>query len=177
MRPQDSLRLFEMHPTDHKILASYMEGAANVEVKLDDGFARLKAQLPPPTRRGVVLIDPSYELKTDYTRTLAAVREALTQFPDCVVVVWLPHLQLLEATQLPQRLKNAAESLGKKGWLLARLTVAQAGERGFGLMGSSLFIANPPHTLHDRLKPLLPWLCEALAQFDGASHRLEHSIA
>ena len=177
MRPQDSLRLFEMHPTDHKILASYMEGAANVEVKLDDGFARLKAQLPPPTRRGVVLIDPSYELKTDYTRALAAVREALTQFPDCVVVVWLPQLQLLEATQLPQRLKNAAESLGKKGWLLARLTVAQAGERGFGLMGSSLFIANPPHTLQDRLKPLLPWLCEALAQFDGATHRLEHSIA
>jgi len=124
-----------------------------------------------------VLIDPSYEIKTDYTRTLAAVREALTQFPDCVVIVWLPQLQLLEATQLPQRLKNAAESLGKKGWLLARLTVAQAGERGFGLMGSSLFIANPPHTLQDRLKPLLPWLCEALAQFDGATHRLEHSIA
>ena len=177
LRPQDSLRLFELHPTDHKILASYMEGATGVEVKLDDGFARLKAQLPPPTRRGVVLIDPSYELKTDYTRTLTALREALTQFPDCVVIVWLPQLQLLEATQLPQRLKNAAESLGKKGWLLARLTVAQAGERGYGLMGSSLFIANPPHTLQASLQPLMPWLCDALAQFDGASHRLEHSIA
>ena len=177
MRPQDSLRLFELHPTDHKILASYMDDAPGVEVKLDDGFARLKAQLPPPTRRGVVLIDPSYELKTDYTRTLTAVREALTQFPECVVLVWLPQLQLLEATQLPQRLKNAAESLAKKGWLMARLTVSQAGERGYGLMGSNLFIANPPHTLRADLHPLMPWLCEALAQFDGASHRLEHSVA
>jgi 23S rRNA (adenine2030-N6)-methyltransferase len=56
-----------------------------------------EAQLPPPTRRGVLLIDPSYEIKTDYTRVLAALREALTRFAECTVVIWLPQLQLLEA--------------------------------------------------------------------------------
>ncbi len=168
MRPQDQMRLFELHPTDHKILASYLGDVPGVEVHLADGFARLKAQLPPPTRRGVVLIDPSYELKADYTRTLVALREALEQFADAVVIVWLPQLQLLEATQLPQRLKAAAVAGAKKGWLHARLTVARAGERGFGLLGSSVFVANPPHTLHGTLQPLLPWLAEVLEQEPGA---------
>jgi 23S rRNA (adenine2030-N6)-methyltransferase len=167
MRPQDQLRLFEVHPTDHKILASFLGDVPGVEVRLADGFASLKGQLPPPTRRGVVLIDPSYEIKSDYPRVLAALREALQRFADAVVVVWMPQLQLLEATQLPQRLKAAAASAAKKGWLHAQLTVARADERGFGMLGSSVFVANPPHTLHAALQPLLPWLAQALAQQPG----------
>jgi 23S rRNA (adenine2030-N6)-methyltransferase len=175
MRPQDQLRLSEMHPTDHKILASYLGDVPGAEVKLTDGFAALKGHLPPITRRGVVLIDPSYEIKTDYTRTLAALRESLERFPEGVVIVWLPQLQLLESTQLPQRLKAAADSGAKKGWLHARLTVAQADERGFGMLGSSVFVANPPHTLFDDLQPVLPYLAQVLAQFDGAKSALERS--
>lgn len=175
MRPQDQLRLFELHPTDHKILASYLGDVAGVEVKLGDGYAALKSQLPPPTRRGVVLIDPPYEIKTDYVRTLAALREALERFADAVVLVWLPQLQILEATQLPQRLKATADAVAKKGWLHARLTVAQADARGFGMLGSSVFVANPPHTLFDALQPVLPFLAQALAQFDGAKSALERS--
>jgi len=175
MRPQDQLRLFELHPTDHKILASYLGDVAGVEVKMSDGYAALKSQLPPPTRRGVVLIDPPYEIKTDYLRTLAALRETLERFADAVVLVWLPQLQLLEATQLPQRLKATADAVAKKGWLHARLTVAQADARGFGMLGSSVFVANPPHTLFDALQPVLPFLAQALGQFDGAKSALEHS--
>ena len=177
MRPQDQLRLFEIHPTDHKILASYLGETAGIEVKMSDGFAALKGQLPPPTRRGVVLIDPSYEIKTDYARVLAALREALERFADAVVIVWLPQLQLLASSQLPQRLKAAADQGAKKGWLNARLTVAQADARGFGMMGSSVFVANPPHTLHAALQPILPWLATELAQFDGARSALERSPA
>ncbi len=175
MRTQDQLRLSEMHPTDFKILASYLSDVPGVEVKLTDGFAALKGHLPPTTRRGVTLIDPSYEIKTDYTRTLAALREALERFHEGVVIVWLPQLQLIEAAQLPQRLKAAADSGAKKGWLLARLTVAQAGERGFGMIGSSVFVANPPHTLFGELQPVLPYLAQVLAQFDGAKSALEKS--
>ena len=177
MRPQDQLRLFEIHPTDHKILASYLGETGGIEVKMSDGFAALKGQLPPPTRRGVVLIDPSYEIKTDYSRVLAALREALERFADAVVIVWLPQLQLLASSQLPQRLKAAADQGAKKGWLNARLTVAQADARGFGMMGSSVFVANPPHTLHAALQPILPWLATELAQFDGARSALERSPA
>jgi 23S rRNA (adenine2030-N6)-methyltransferase len=175
MRPQDQLRLFEMHPTDHKILASYLGDVPGVEVKMADGYASLKSTLPPTTRRGVVLIDPSYEIKTDYARTLAALREALERFADAIVIIWLPQLQLLEAAQLPQRLKATADSAGKKGWLHAQLTVAQADERGFGMLGSSVFVANPPHTLFTALQPVLPFLVEHLAQFDGARSALDRS--
>jgi 23S rRNA (adenine2030-N6)-methyltransferase len=175
MRPQDQLRLYEMHPTDHKILDSYMEGVHGVEVKSGDGYGSLKSQLPPTTKRGVVLIDPPYEIKTDYLRVLGALREALERFPDCVVIIWLPQLQLVESAQLPQRLKAAADAGAKKGWLNARLTVAQADARGFGMLGSSVFIANPPHTLHDDLQPVMPYLAQALAQFDGARSALERS--
>ena len=177
MRPQDQLRLSEMHPTDHKILASYLGDVPGVEVKMVDGFAALKGHVPPITRRGVVLIDPSYEIKTDYTRTLAALRESLERFPEGIVIVWLPQVALVEATQLPQRLKAAADTGAKKGWLNARLTVAQADARGFGLMGSSVFVANPPHTLFADLQPVLPFLAQALAQFDGARSGLEKSAA
>ena len=175
MRPQDQLRLSEMHPTDHKILASYLGDVPGVEVKMTDGFAALKGHLPPITRRGVVLIDPSYEIKTDYTRTLAALRESLERFPEGTVIVWLPQVALVEATQLPQRLKAAADTGAKKGWLNARLTVAQADSRGFGMMGSSVFVANPPHTLFADLQPVLPFLAQTLAQFDGAKSALEKS--
>ncbi len=175
MRGQDQLRLSELHPTDHKILASYLGDVPGVEVKMVDGFAALKTHLPPPTRRGVVLIDPSYEIKTDYTRTLAALRETLERFADAVVLVWLPQVQLVQATQLPQRLKAAVDSGGKKGWLHARLAVAQADARGFGMMGSSVFVANPPHTLFDQLQPVMPWLAQALAQFEGATSALDRS--
>ena len=175
MRSQDQLRLYELHPTDHKILDSYMAEVHGVEVKAGDGYASLKSQLPPTTKRGVVLIDPPYEIKTDYLRVLAALREALERFPDCVVIIWLPQLQLVEAAQLPQRLKAAADAGAKKGWLNMRLTVAQADARGFGMLGSSVFIANPPHTLHDELQPVLPYLAQALAQFDGARSAVERS--
>ena len=175
MRPQDQLRLSEMHPTDHKILASYLGDVPGAEVKLCDGFAALKGHLPPTTRRGVVLIDPSYEIKTDYTRTLACLRESLERFAEGTVIVWLPQLALVEAAQLPQRLKATADAAAKKGWLNARLTVAQADARGFGMMGSSVFVANPPHTLFSDLQPVMPFLAQALAQFDGAKSALEKS--
>ncbi len=174
-RPQDQLRLFELHPTEHKVLASYLGTEPGVEVHLADGFAALKSVLPPPTRRGVVLIDPPYEIKTDYARTLAALRETLDRFAEAVVIVWLPQLQLVEAARLPQRLKAAATTLAKKGWLHARLTVAQGDEHGFGLLGSSVFVANPPHTLFATLQPVLPWLAQALGQFEGARSALDRS--
>lgn len=175
MRPQDELHLHELHPTDHRILASYLGSEHGVKVQMDDGFAAIRRELPPPTRRGLVLIDPPYELKADYGKVLAAVREIMTRFADGTVLVWLPQLQLLEAAQLPQRLKNAAAP-AKKGWLHAQLTVAlPSAPGGFGLLGSSMFVINPPHTLRPMLDRTLPWLAKALAQFDGAAARLDVS--
>ena len=177
LRASDRLRVYELHTTDERILRAFLANRLNTEVILGDGFAALPKQLPPPSRRGVVLIDPSYEMKSDYTKVLAAVREALERFASAIILVWLPQLRTLESQQLPQRLQNAAAKVAPKGWLHARLTVAQADERGFGLLGSSMFVINPPHGLHDTLQEVLPCLVEELGQFDGANFLLEQQAA
>jgi len=173
LRPQDQMRLFERHPTDHRILAAYLDAAKGVEVFDGDGFEGLKGQLPPSTRRGVVLIDPSYEGNGDYPRVVAALREALARFAEGVYLVWYPQVTKLEAAQLPRRL----EALAPKGWLHARLTVQQPDTQGFGLAGSGVFVINPPYTLHEQLRGVLPWLTDVLGQYDGASYRLEERPA
>lgn len=172
-RPQDDLRLFELHPTDHRILASYLDGDPRVQVRLADGFDGLKAQLPSPTRRGLVLMDPSYELERDYGRVVATLREAIGRFADGTYLVWYPQVARLGAAQLPKRL----QALAPKGWLHARLTVAPADAQGFGLVGSGVFVINPPYTLHAQLKELLPWLAQALAQIEKPSWLLDQRAA
>jgi 23S rRNA (adenine2030-N6)-methyltransferase len=169
MRPQDQLRLFELHPTDHRLLASAFEGAAGVEVRCADGFEALKSQLPPPTRRAVVLIDPSYEGEQDYARVIATLRDALARFADGTYVIWYPLVGKIGSRELPRRL----QAIAPKSWLHARLTVARADAQGFGMVGSGVFVIHPPFTLHARLQALLPWLAQALAQVDDAGWLLD----
>jgi len=173
LRPQDQMRLYELHPTDHRILAAYLADARHTEVHDADGFAGLKGQLPPSTRRAAVLIDPSYEGHGDYGRVVATLRDALQRFAEGVYLVWYPQVQKVEAAQLPRRL----EALAPKGWLHARLSVQKADSQGFGLAGSGMFVINPPYTLHDQLAALLPYLVEVLGQYDGASYLLEQRPA
>ncbi len=173
LRAQDQLRLYELHPTDHKILEAYLGPVKGAEVFNADGFDGLKAQLPPSSRRAVVLIDPSYEGTRDYSRVITTLRDALTRFADAVYIVWYPQVSKLEAAQLPKRL----EALAPKGWLHARLTVQVPDAQGFGLAGSGLFILNPPFSLHAQLLEVLPFLTEVLGQYDGANYLLEHKAA
>ena len=176
LRPTDPLHAYELHPTDEKILRAYLNARKNAKVVLADGFAALPHELPPPSRRGVVLIDPPYEMKTDYARTLGAVREALAKFATGVIVVWLPQVAVVEARELPRRLQNAAAG-APKGVLHARLTVAEPGGKGYGMTGSSVVVVNPPHGLVETLREVLPFLKDALAQFDGATFLLDTKAA
>jgi 23S rRNA (adenine2030-N6)-methyltransferase len=178
MREEDRLRVYELHPTDHRILQSYLETRPNTHVADTDGFASMRAELPPPSsRRAAVLMDPSYELKTDYGKVLTALREGLERMAETVFMIWYPQLQLLESAQLANRLKAAADNPktgAKKGWLHVRLTVKQQdNDRGVGMLGSGMFIANPPFTLHDDLQACMPYLVEKLGQYDGANFVLE----
>ena len=173
LRSQDQLRLFERHPTDHRILEAYLGGVRGAEVKDTDGFEGLKGQVPPSSRRAVVLMDPSYEGHGDYPKVISSLREAVLRFPEGVYMVWYPQVSKLEAAQLPRRL----EGLAPKGWLHARLTVQQPDSQGFGLAGSGMFILNPPYTLHAQLLEVLPWLTEVLGQYDGANYLLEEKAA
>jgi 23S rRNA (adenine2030-N6)-methyltransferase len=169
LRPQDHMRLFELHSTDFRLLDATWGQQSHVEVRHSDGFAGLKAMLPPPTRRGVVLLDPSYELDSDYGQLVASLRDAITRFATGVYCVWYPQLQSLESIRLPKRLK----ALSPAGWLHAQLSTAAPRPDGFGLLGSGMFVINPPFGLHESLKATLPWLARTLGQDGAGKHVLE----
>ena len=180
---RDRLKLFEMHPTDAKALAGnvvQLEAGRRISVARADGFESLKALLPPPSRRGLVLIDPSYEIKSDYAKVVAAIQDALKRFATGVYAIWYPIIPRPEAHDLPRRLKTVTNNAGKP-WLHATLAIGQAphtpGEeaRGPGLAASGMFVINPPHTLKPALQAALPQLVEVLGRGRGQGHALESS--
>lgn len=184
MREQDRLRLFELHPADSKILADNFRkveahAAAQGErpaargkrvlIERGDGFHALKALLPPPSRRALVLIDPPYEDKQDYRRVRDALEDALVRFPSGIYAIWYPLLQRMESRQFADKLKR----LPAKEWLNVTLTVSTPGPDGFGLHSSGMFILNPPYTLEPTLRQVMPYLVQALGKDAGATFAIE----
>lgn len=163
MRAADRLRLFELHPADVKLLAQNIAGAApdaqrRVAIRQEDGFAGLKALLPPPPRRGLVVIDPAYEDKQDYARVPVALREGLRRFPTGNYLVWYPLLRRNESLTIAGKLKKLAPD-----WLNLTLTVKAPDQDGVGMHGSGVFLINPPWTLAESMRSALPWLAATLA--------------
>ncbi|HJV50478.1 MAG TPA: 23S rRNA (adenine(2030)-N(6))-methyltransferase RlmJ [Noviherbaspirillum sp.] len=184
LREQDRIRLFELHPSDAKLLEDNfrkLEAHAaaqgqrpsargkRVMIQKGDGFAGLKSLLPPPSRRGLVLIDPPYEVKDDYRKVKDTLEDALKRFATGTYAVWYPVLQRMESRQLPDRLKR----LPGNGWLDVTLSISGPAPDGFGLRSSGMFIINPPWTLEPMLRELMPYLVAALGTDAKASFTLE----
>ncbi len=170
LRPQDRLRLFELHSTEAPILAEqFARAGRRVTVTAGDGFAGMKAVLPPPSRRGLVLIDPSYELASDYRAVVTALRDGMQRFATGTYAVWYPLLQRRESIQLPENLRRAAGA----DWLDIALQVNAPSAEGLGLHGSGMFIVNPPWTCAEQMRGIMPWLTRALAQDAAATFRID----
>lgn len=175
MRDHDRLRLFELHPSEIDVLqrnlARHPRGRSRqVAIMQADGFEGIKALLPPPTRRGMVIMDPSYEAKVDYRSSLTAIQEGLKRFATGSFALWYPLVQRREV----QTLTRALERLDVV-WVHATLQVRRPAADGFGLHGSGMFVINPPWTLHDTLADALPWLAKTLGQDRHAGHTLRRS--
>jgi len=184
LRERDKLKLFEIHPTDAKNLAgniAQLEVGRQVAILREDGFEGLKKFLPPPSRRALVLCDPSYEIKSDYGRVVTMLADALERFATGTYTVWYPIIPRPEAHDLPRKLKTLAVRVGKP-WLHATLTVKSSkllqDDQGNvvrpGLPASGMFLINPPHTLNALLKDALPQMAQLLQQDQHATHALEH---
>lgn len=170
LRDADRLRLFELHSTEIQVLRENFRGAGRKVMLYDgDGFGGIKAILPPPPRRALVLIDPSYEDKQDYARTVQSLQDGLQRFATGVYAVWYPEVQRRESRQLPDQLKR----LPLKSWLHVTLTVKHPVEGGLGLHGSGMFIVNPPWRLKESLEAAMPLLVSLLGQDGGAKYMLE----
>jgi 23S rRNA (adenine2030-N6)-methyltransferase len=188
LREQDKIKLFELHASDVKILEQHvaqLDAGRRVAVLREDGFEGLKKFLPPSSRRGLVLMDPSYEIKSDYARVAATVQDSLKRFPTGSFMVWYPVIGRPEAHDLPRRLRTLTQQAGKP-WLHAILTVKsgktpnipigmQDGERAQrpGLPASGVFLINPPYTLAKTLRPALEQLVKLIGQDRNAGFQLE----
>ena len=180
---RDKLKLFEMHPTDAKALAgniAQLEAGRQIAVARQDGFEGVKAFLPPPSRRALVLVDPSYEIKSDYAKVTAWLQDSLKRFATGVYAIWYPIIPRPEAHDLPRRLKTLANNAGKP-WLHATLSIGHGpapigeGQHGPGLTASGMFVVNPPHTLKPAVQAALPQLVDILGRGRGQAHVLESS--
>jgi 23S rRNA (adenine2030-N6)-methyltransferase len=184
MREQDKLRLFELHPTDYRILAANVKQLSEepqhrrqIQVQQADGFGGLKGFLPPPSRRALVLMDPSYEDKHDYKRVTDTLNDALIRLASGTYAIWYPVLPRPEARGLPARLARLAQTADRE-WLNVVFAVAKprrGANGGTVLTESGMFIINPPHTLAGMLKDTMPALVKKLAQDEGAGWRVESS--
>ena len=180
---RDKLKAFELHPTDTKTLTAniaQLEAGRQVAVLREDGFEGLKKFLPPPSKRALVLCDPSYEIKSDYARVAEMVADSVRRFATGTYAVWYPIIPRPEAHDLPKKLKTLATKAGKP-WLNATLTVKNsklvtdaAGEiERPGLPASGMFVINPPFTLKAALQAALPQIAVALAQDQLAAYLLD----
>jgi 23S rRNA (adenine2030-N6)-methyltransferase len=187
LRPDDKLKLFELHPTDARLLEKHVEqlkAQRQISVLRENGFEQSKKFLPPPSRRGLVLMDPSYELKTDYAQVIETLKDHLKRFATGTYMVWFPIIARPESQDLPRRLKSLAQQNGKD-WLLATLRVKSGKVSGEGatvpgqsparpgLVASGVFLVNPPYTLRPALAEALPQLVAGLGQDKQSGFTLE----
>jgi 23S rRNA (adenine2030-N6)-methyltransferase len=159
LRPGDRAWLYELLGKDFQALQEQFRDRQSIRCEEADGFAALKGLLPPGPRRGLVFIDPSYEVKADYQRLLDTLHDALRRFGSGCYLVWYPLVQRREALELPARLLQ----LEPARWLRAELRIKAPPASGYGLYGSGMFVFNPPWTLPAMLQDLLPWLARRLA--------------
>jgi 23S rRNA (adenine2030-N6)-methyltransferase len=123
-----------------------------------------------------VLIDPSYEIKSDYAKVSACIQDSLKRFPTGTYLVWYPVIPRTEAHDLPKRLKTLCNQT-QRPWLNATLAIGQDPSHGPddrpGLTASGMFVVNPPHTLKPALQQALAILLEVLGRGRGKSQSVE----
>jgi 23S rRNA (adenine2030-N6)-methyltransferase len=167
LRPNDSLYLFELHPTEQRTLQRSCAQDRRVKVSCADGLAGCIGLVPPPERRGLLLIDPSYELRNEHQRVIAALGKAHRRFANGVTAIWYPVIDW----RWVDHFERALRATGIAPIAQYELCVAAEGPDRH-LIGSGMFIVNPPWQLDDELQAALPWLAKKLGEGDG-SYRSE----
>lgn len=171
LRETDRLALVELHPEDVTALRRRFAADRRVGVHHMDGYVAVKGLLPPPERRGMVLIDPPFEIKDEHDRLIAALRRIRRRWATAITLVWYPIKGMEPIERLYQAVRDEAGAETLAVELMLRPPVDP-----FRLNGSGLIVVNPPWGLERDLAETLPWLTEVLAP-DGGFYRLETLVS
>ncbi|MGC2779294.1 MAG: 23S rRNA (adenine(2030)-N(6))-methyltransferase RlmJ [Bradyrhizobium sp.] len=173
LRPQDRMTLCELAPVPRKQLIDALRRDTQARVVDLDGWVALPAFVPPNERRGVVLIDPAFEAKDEFERLADRFASAFVKWPTGIYVLWYPAKSRRATEQLAERVADLAAAAKPPGKVL-RLEFSVAPQvEGEALTSTGLLVVNPPWTLHDELRLILPELQKPLGQGGAARFRLE----
>lgn len=159
LRQNDTVQSYDLHPQEFTALQKNLAPYKNAHVQKADGLAALKSLLPPPAKRGGLLIDPSYEIKSEYEQVVAVLKAALKRWAGGVYMVWYPLLPAGHHAVLAEKCRALTENVIIDEW---HFRAPGAADRG--LYGSGMVIINPPYTCAETMdeirKTALPLLLQ-----------------
>ncbi|KQN64116.1 23S rRNA (adenine(2030)-N(6))-methyltransferase RlmJ [Erwinia sp. E602] len=157
LREDDKLQLTELHPSDFPLLRNEFQKDDRARTDRADGYQQLKSKLPPPSRRGLILIDPPYEMKSDYQAVVQGIHEGYKRFGTGVFALWYPVVM----RQQIKRMFKDLEATGIRRILQIELGVLPDSDRR-GMTASGMVVINPPWKLEQQMNNVLPWLVKTL---------------
>ncbi len=166
LRRQDKMSLTELHPRDYSLLRDEFLNDGRVSVQQEEGYQQLKSQLPPLVRRGFILIDPSYEIKTDWQQVVPSLVQGYQRFATGIYALWYP----VVLRQKIKHLLKDLEATGIRRILQIELALRPDSDRR-GMTASGMIVINPPWKLEQQMRHLLPWLHKVLVP-TGHGHTL-----
>lgn len=172
MRRQDRAWLYELHPEDAGLLLQNTQKVKRARVMREDGLKGLLSLLPPVSRRGLVLIDPSYEIKTDYDLVFQTVEKAYAKFPTGTYAIWYP---VVERSRIIRLEKQFIKSGIKNIQRFELAITADSDERG--MTASGMMVINPPWSLMNTMGQLLPKLVNSLTADNSAFYKCDVLVA
>jgi 23S rRNA (adenine2030-N6)-methyltransferase len=170
-RSDDRLALCEKHPIECAALRSEFSADTprpRASVQELDGYIALRAMLPPPERRALVLIDPPYEAQDEFAQVTEALGEGLQRFPSGVFAIWYP----ITLRARVEEFFGGLRTLKLPPTLVAELAVA-GDDSELKMKGCGLVVVNPPWQFDREIAPALTYLAETLAQGPGAASRID----
>ena len=167
LRTKDRMWLCERHPRDIETLKAEFMRDKQVKVAFEDGFQAVKAQLPPKERRGLVLIDPSYEIKSDYKKVVEVMKQGYRRFATGLYAIWYPVVN----RQTVDRLWKDVTASGVERAIVAEQSILPDGAGG--MTGSGMIVINPPWQFDEQMAEVLPWLNNQLSDEGEGSFQLE----
>ena len=168
LRPQDRMIFCELQPQERALLAANTKGDRRAKVIEIDGWTALKAYVPPPERRGLVLVDPSFEQPGEFGRLAAGLAEAHRRWATGIYLLWYPIKDPVETEAFARRVAR----LGMAKILRIELTIGSL-RPDESLAGCGLLVVNPPWTLEGEMTLLLPELARALGREQSGRQRLD----
>jgi 23S rRNA (adenine2030-N6)-methyltransferase len=164
LRPQDRMVVCELREEDAEALDFDFAREPNVKVLAMDGYTGLKAQLPPPEKRALVLIDPPFESRDEFSDIERGVAEALRRLPGAVCAIWYPITERVRTAAFQQALVRFGVPA-----LYAEIAIAGDGSQ-LRMKGCGLLVLNPPWRIEEEFRAVLPVLADRLRVDAGGGH-------